>query len=1445
MKILTSLAVLATALTLPTASASAEVPQMYGMVVSSDNYTQPGLWSLPVESGGDWNMLFQLQTGTATVYSGVLNESENIYYVTRCDAQYGTALVYLDAYSVETGTKLWTNYPNLTFLPYDLTYNPYDGRIYGLFSNSTNSGMVLATVTYGNQSSTLSPICNMEGNWVAIAADASGQLYGIASEISGMNGVMPIVESSTLYKIDRLTGETTPVGVTGQKPLMTGSATIDQRTGRMFWTVMPTTDSSYLCEVDLATGAATKVFDFDNTRQITGMYSLTPAAENDAPAEVTDASAAFEGGSLSGRISFTCPTTLFDGTPATGDLTYSIITDGVEIAAGNTSYGASENVDVTVADRGQHTFVITVSNENGPSPKVNVEKFVGFGVPAAPAEVSAVNNGAEITVSWNAVTESADGGYLDPRQVTYDVTRLPDNTVVASATQNTRVSVAADNDSPIQSYTFAVTAVNNGLESQQGVSEPVVTGFAVLPWEENFNDASSMNFFRIIDANADGKTWGFMTDRARISYGTVDMDDWLITPPMKVEAGVSYKVSLKARCGNSSYPEKLEVKWGKGNSAADMTASVVATTSVGDTEYMVIEGHMNPTESGTAYVGIHGISAADMYNLEIDDIRIEAGINTLAPETPSAFTVTPDVTGELKAHVSVTAPLTNINGDNLESLAKLVVTRDGAEAKVFDSPAPGSTLEFDDTLPAAGTVAYKAVAYNASGAGRPAETEVFIGTPLAEAPAYVNISEVAPGYVTLEWPNVDKTADGIEIDRNKVRYSIYDLMGDEPVLLQSPIECSPLSLAPVEEGEQKFVRFGVASLTDRGETEPTETAIIPVGTAYTDFSESFAGGELSTIVRTERLNYGNWGAMTDDGEVTSQDGDGGFYGMKAYFAGYNGAFYTGKISLAGMSVPVLSFYSYTPDNEKADLNTIEVSASTDGQNWTPLFSGNVTEIGDTQGWHEVNVQLAQFAGKDVSLRFFAETYNRPYVTTYIDNIRVFEQSEVELQLTSAKAPAHVRRGEAFTLDATVTNLGSGTASGYDLELYADGELVETKQGEDIASLATVTVPFELTMSPFAGDSPIVYTVTAVHPDDARTDNNTSDETPVVPVAVHNPAPTALGGSHDSGAVQLNWQSPALETSAPAAVTDDFESAEAWAHNAPGWIFIDRDQAPLCAFGEIEVPGVTAGKTTGSFLTFSATDVFEGNIYLLPHSGSQYLVAFARFDDGTTDDWAISPELSGDAQQVSFFAKSYHHLFPERIEVYYSTGSFDPDDFISTGVLVEQVSPDWTEYKADVPEGARYVAVRSFATGSFMLMLDDFTYAPASSHNISLAGYNVYRDNVKINDTPVAATTYTDAVENPEEHSWTVTAVYDRGESGPSNVLTYEQVGIDGIADGIAVRAEAGAIIVTGAYGLNVTVASIDGKAVCHTQAPDTLRIDVAPGVYTVTVNSRTVKLIVR
>ena len=1435
-------AIYAAGISIPSLAAdtSTTVPQMKGMVISSQDETLTGLWTLPVTATGTWQMDIAMDPGYASFYNGVMYG--DVYYATRCNAQYGT-IVYVDAYSMTDGTKLWTNYPKLTALPYDLTLNPYDDKIYGFFSNEKNTGMVLATISYDKAGETVTPIREMEGNWIAIAADPSGQLYGISSDLD-IQGTSVKVNSSSLHKIDRLTGETTLVGETGQLPLITGSATIDARSGRMFWTVGPDASQSYLCEVDLTTGKATKLMDFAAGRQVVGLYVPTPPAEDDAPAAVTDAEAIFDEGSLNGYVSFTAPASLYDGTAASGEISYTILCNGSEAASGTTSFGAATKAEVTVAERGKYTFTISVANDKGSSPKVTVDKFVGFGTPTAPEGVTAENTDGTITVAWKPVSESADGGYIDAAAVTYTVTRIPGDVVIARNISATSVTDTPDAAAGMQAYSYTVTADNHSCLSAASESNKVVCGNPVLPWSEDFASAESIGFFTVVDANGDGKTWEYASGLVRVKYGTVTMDDWLISPPLRLEAGKMYRTTFKARSSNARYPEKIEAKWGAGATPADMTSTLVEPVTLSG-DYETFGDLISPVTSGIYHIGLHGISDADMYNLEVCMISVEAGINAGAPSRPTELAVTADANGDYKATVSMKAPATDMSGAALSAIDRIELSRGETLVHTFTAPAPGAILTYDDILEQGGDYTYRAVAYKGEDAGPEASLTAFVGTPLAAAPASVAISEASDGEITLSWDEVSLSADGNAINPARVRYNIYDANAyGEPVA--ENVSGTSFTFTGVEAGTQKFVQYSVSAVTDRGESDRTMTKSIPAGTPYKEFHESYAGGRASTVYMTERINYGNWAPQADDSDVTSQDGDGGLMTMNGYFAGYCGAMTTGKISLADMKAPILRFYSYTPDNDLLDLNPLAVAVSADGGEWIEIFNKTVVEIGPTRGWHEVIVSLAEYAGRNISLKFTATTHDRPYIATYIDNINVESMAGIDLEVKAISAPAHVRGGEKFRIAVDIANNGAENAADYIVEIYADGNLLDIVDGDPIPSLGSGSVEFTTTMSPLS-DKAVAFKAIVSHTDDTTNDNDASETLTVTPLVSPLPAPAFLTATQSAdGSVALSWTAPEIAAAPASPVTDDFESTEAWSHYADGWAMRDLDGAAVCGFAQADLPGIEAGKTLASFFMFSATGMFEGNKYLMPNSGKQYLAAFARYDNGTTDDWAISPELSGEAQTVSFYIRSYDAAYPERVEVLYSTGSLEPADFIPTGVSVDKVPGSWTQCQADLPQGARNFAIRSCATNSFMLMLDDVTFTPLSSYGMEVTGYNVYRDGRLVNDTPVTATSFTDNVDNPDSHLWTVTALYGERESKGSDPVTAGTSSIDSpSADGIAIRAEAGRIVITGCEGLPVMVSAADGRVIYNGLGKALTEITTGAGVYVVKASSKVAKLIVR
>lgn len=91
----------------------------------------------------------------------------------------------------------------------------------------------------------------MKTQWNACAYANDGNVYAI--DMAG-----------DCYKVNPATGDTLKLGPTGFVPKYISAAAVDKNTGRMFWTLCPEDKEAYLCEINLSTGAATKLCKFDH-----------------------------------------------------------------------------------------------------------------------------------------------------------------------------------------------------------------------------------------------------------------------------------------------------------------------------------------------------------------------------------------------------------------------------------------------------------------------------------------------------------------------------------------------------------------------------------------------------------------------------------------------------------------------------------------------------------------------------------------------------------------------------------------------------------------------------------------------------------------------------------------------------------------------------------------------------------------------------------------------------------------------------------------------------------------------------------------------------------------------------------------------------------------------------------------------------------------------------
>lgn len=1333
---------------------------------------------------------------------------------------------------VTRDAKTWESVPHTAkiteaTMPYALCT---DGSVvYGQYYDKTNDKWKYGKLSLTNL--TWTDISDCAAQW-------NGMAYG------NDNNIYAVDMTGKVLRVVPATGAATELASTGITPYYATGATIDSATGRMFWTVKTEAGQAYLYEINTTTGAATRLAEFPQKDQVCGIF-VPFIAEDDAPAAVSNLKAEFAGGKLAGKVTFTCPTSTYAGTAATGALTYKVIANKEVVATGQTACGANVSADVTADKPGDVTYTVLVANTVGDGPESKVTAFAGGAYPKAPATVSAAFVNEKFNVEWSAVTKSLNGADLDVSKVTYKVTRYPGEVVVAAAATTTSLVDNFNVPEDKAEYYYTVSANYEGMTSEAAESNKIKMGYAALPYVQPFDDASSLDEFTILDVNNDGKQWMHSTDEGgtlRIQWNKeMNMDDWAITPQFKLKAGKKYKVSMGIK--TKSYEEKIEVKAGNAPTVEGMTITVIEAKGYkSSSAFTEISGEFTVPTTGVYHIGLHGCSEKDRYYLYVDNLRIEEVLESDVPAKIADLTVTPASDGSTKAVVAGKAPTTTIGGTALTALAKIEINRDNALVHTIENPAPGASFTWnDDAIPAAGEHTWSVIAYNDKGAGDVASVTAYIGYNKPSAPANVTMTETQNGKVHVAWNAVTTDISGNTLPAGNVKYRVVNA-SDVTKVYQDNIEGTEADITILTSG-QNFAQVAVFAFNGAGNSEGSVGPFMAVGTPYTlPYVESFAGATLKYILGTQKVsgNGVTWNLQKDGGlGINSVDNDNGYISGK--FTALNDAamLFTGKIDLAGVNSPAFSFYTYNvyngtnPDANELDVKIREVGTDT----WTVLKHGTVNDLcnGDTSAWRQVKVGLDAYKGKKVQIGIQGTC--KYYVYVMIDKIQVSENLAHNLGVASISAPKTVKPNTEFNISAEIENRGANAASEYTVEFYRDdaSEPFKTVAGVAVAPGASVAVSAPATLGFTDDDAEANFHAVVKYTQDLDNSDNTSKTVTVKRVYSRNPAPTNLQGSFANNVVTLTWEVPAISNNA---ATLDLEDLPSWENqDVDGWTFLDIDQKPRGGFQGLVIPN-NATQSKGSFFVFEQGGDF--NASYAAHSGVKFFASLFNYDGSQVDDWLISPQLDGSAQTIKFWAKSYSSSYPEVMEVLYSATDKNTASFTSAKV-VSSVPAAWTEYTVDVPAGTKYFAVRNNGTDKFMLMLDDFTF---KAQPANVTGYNIYRDGVKLNDTPVANNSYTDNAPVEGTHRYDVTAVYSDGEeSAPVYTSVTSSVGM--IEEGISVAAGNGFITVSGAEGKNVSIAGVNGVELFNGVPSALLRVEALPGVYIVRVANGTVKVIVR
>ena len=227
---------------------------------------------------------------------------------------------------------------------------------------------------------------------------------------------------------------------------------------------------------------------------------IEKGAEPTAPAAVSDLEVvAGELGAKLATVMFTAPSKAIDGSDLTENLTkIELLCDGVVVnTLEDVAPGAPVEITATVETPGYYTYQVLAYNASGtglPSDKVKV--WIGQDAPGSFYGVQAADNGTSVEFSWAKVTEGANGYYLNPDDVEYQILATEFNgwsydftDVIGSVTGDDHYTLRYNTDEGEQQYTtWGIKPVNEAGEGYP-LSVSLLTGAPyTLPFEESFSD---------------------------------------------------------------------------------------------------------------------------------------------------------------------------------------------------------------------------------------------------------------------------------------------------------------------------------------------------------------------------------------------------------------------------------------------------------------------------------------------------------------------------------------------------------------------------------------------------------------------------------------------------------------------------------------------------------------------------------------------------------------------------------------------------------------------------------------------------------------------------------------------------------------------------------------------------------------------------------------------
>lgn len=458
---------------------------------------------------------------------------------------------------------------------YAMAYDPVNEVMYALGADYENGDPNLGyTVLYevNLNATTLNDLFkkvkDMDGLYWDFCFDAQGNAW-FAQKYAGSDG---IVKGTNLVKMD---GDFNRISEVKMQPewgedinsIYFSTMYFDNSTGDLYYLPCSDYGSTSLYKVNPTTGLSQSIAWFNQGNHFTGLYIPYQTADNGAaPARVSGLDAQADlNGAMKDTIKWVTPSKTWAGDDLANLQTVKIyrknagyatteLTKTADLIANSqllATVPATEKetamswVDENPID-GINTYYVLAANDKGNGVIDSIRCYMGIDVPGAVSNIMLEKNGTGVDISWTAPEKGANNGYIGTEGLSYKITRLPDNVVVAENVTDTKYT---DNTlGEQQSYSYTVQAVNAKGAGAIATSDPIMAGSALkTPISLAFDtqtDADRWSTNKMNNSIYFYYAGGWSDDyKCMIGYGTSNgtVEGTLISPPLYLEEGKTYR----------------------------------------------------------------------------------------------------------------------------------------------------------------------------------------------------------------------------------------------------------------------------------------------------------------------------------------------------------------------------------------------------------------------------------------------------------------------------------------------------------------------------------------------------------------------------------------------------------------------------------------------------------------------------------------------------------------------------------------------------------------------------------------------------------------------------------------------------------------------------------------------------------------------------------------